>query len=150
MSYHLYVKYDILQFFNLICCISPNQYFYAPLLQHICVHRSLILRLYISTGRRIHASVILGHLRFRKCYVACSVPCHCLDQCWDIIIWTLDVVTNFSKVRVRIQPFSFKQMYLKVSSVIRTIDLSRPPCVNMLTLVFSFSGHNADSDMRNR
>ena len=42
MSYHLYVKYDIPQFFNLICCISPNQYFYAPLLQHICVHRSLI------------------------------------------------------------------------------------------------------------
>ena len=121
MSYHLYVKYDILQFFNLICCISPNQYFYAPLLQHICVHRSLILRLYISTERRIHASVILGHLRFRKCYVACSVPCHCLDQCWDIIIWTLDVVTNFSKARVRIQPFSFKQMYLKVSSVIGTI-----------------------------
>ena len=150
MSYHLYGKYDILQFFNFICCISPNQYFFAPLLQHICVHRSLILRLYISTERRIHASVILGHLRFRQWHVACAVPCHCLDQCWDIIIWTLVVVTNFSKVRVRIRSFSFKQMYLKVSSVIGTIDLSRPPCVNMLTLVFSFSGHCADSDMRNR
>ena len=42
------------------------------------------------------------------------MPSHYLTQCWDIINMTLG--TNFSDILAEIITFSFKKMYLKVSS----------------------------------
>ena len=42
---------------------------HLPLVPHICVNE-------------------LGHHWFRQWLVACSVPSHCLNQCWLIVNWT--------------------------------------------------------------
>ena len=67
------------------------QYCYRDLSEHSAYYYYIymcIVYQFISTKRRIHASVTLGHRWFRWWHSACSVPCHCLDQCWNIMIWT--------------------------------------------------------------
>ena len=86
MSYHLYVKYHIQQFFISICCISPNQYFYAPLLQHICVH-SLLIHLDGAAHTRVSHSGV-SSVQMVTCHLFGAMPLpgpmlwyHYLDPC---------------------------------------------------------------------
>ena len=58
-------------------------------------------------------------------------PSHYLNQCWNIVNWTLR--TNFGKVLIEYRSFSFKKMHLKMSS-----GEWRPSCLglNVLTRIF--------------
>ena len=60
---------------------------------------------------------------------AWTAPSHYLNQCWNIVNWPLG--TNFSEILIGIHTFSFKKMYLKMSSAKRG-----PFCFgfNMLTM----------------
>ena len=46
--------------------------------------------------------------------VTCLAPSHYLNQCWNIVDWTLG--TNFSEMLIEIHTFSFKKIHSKMSS----------------------------------
>ena len=56
-----------------------------------------------------------NHHWFRQWLVAWSAPSHYLNQCWNIVNWTLRN-TNFSEILIAIHMFSFKKLHLKMSS----------------------------------
>ena len=66
-------------------------------------------------GRVTHICVIkLSNHWFRLWLATWPVPSHYLNQCWNSVNWTRG--TNFNKILMKIQQFSFKKMRLKMSS----------------------------------
>ena len=95
---------------------------YVKLTQHISfrnINRTLIslIRYYgvKNSGpvKLTHWSRVT-HICVGKLTIAGSAPSHYLNQCWNIVNWTLG--TNFSEILIEINTFSFKKMHLKISS----------------------------------
>ena len=102
---------------------------------HVPIHVSLLFlcnrvsHVYITNSMR--PSDVYVHRQsndhwFRWWFVACSASSHCLNQCWNIVNWTLrnNLQWNIS------QTFSFKKMHLNKSSGKR-----RPCCLNLNLLM---------------
>ena len=79
-------------------------------------------------GRVTHICVVeMGHHRFRKWLVACSAPSHYLNQCWNIVNWTLRNKLQWTFNRnsnIFIQEIAFENVVCKMASI-----LSRPQYV---------------------
>ena len=56
----------------------------------------------------------LGHLWFRQWLVAWLAPSHYLNQCWNIVNWTLGNKLHWKFFKL--YTFSFKKMHLKMPS----------------------------------
>ena len=68
---------------------------HLPLVPHVCVSES--------------------HQHWLRLWlVAYSAPSHYLNQCWDIVNWTLG--TNFSEISIKRKDLSFTKMQMKISS----------------------------------
>ena len=79
-------------------------------------------------GRVTHICVnILDHHWFRSWLVAWSAPSHYLNQCWDIVNWTLRNKLQWHLNERHI--FSFKKIHLKMSS-----GKCRPFCLGLHVL----------------
>ena len=72
-----------------------NQLISSPPVPHICVSE-------------------LGQHWFRWWLGAYSAPSHYLNQCLNIVNWTLG--TNFGEILIKIRTFSFKNIHLKMLS----------------------------------
>ena len=82
-------------------------------------------------GRVMHKCVIKSnHHCFRQWLVAWPTPSHYLNQCWNIVNWTLDNWTNFNDILIKIQQFSFKKIRSKMLS-----GKWRPFCLGLNELI---------------
>ena len=81
-------------------------------------------------GRVTHICVDeLGHHWFWWWLVACSVPSHYLNQCWNIVNWTLGNKLQWNLNRISnifIQENEFENVVWKMAAI-----LSRPQCVKL-------------------
>ena len=86
-------------------------------------------------GLVTHICVVeLGHHWFRQWLVACSVPSHYLNQCWNIVNWTVrnKLHWNFNRnSNIFIQEIAFENVVCKMASI-----LYRPQWVIVLLVFF--------------
>ena len=79
-------------------------------------------------GRVTHICVgKLGHHCFRQWLGACSAPSHYLNQCWNIVNWTLRNKLQWNLNRnsiIFIQENAFENVVWKMAAI-----LTRPQCV---------------------
>ena len=78
------------------------------------------------------------HHWFRWWLVAWSVPSHYLNQCWNIVNWTLGIKFQWNLNQnqyIFIQENAFENVVCEMAPI-----SSRPQCVNSLALSFTRSG----------
>ena len=109
-------------------CLLPKM----PLIDH---KRSLTFSLNSSRPSDIYMhhwsrpSLIHTETIYIYIYIACSVPNHCLNQCWIIVNWTIRNTLKWNLNQTT--TFQFKKSHWKISSAKYWLCLSRTKRVSV-------------------
>ena len=96
----------------------------------LVINNELLYGIFLTHWGRVTHTCIgnLGHHWFRYLLVVFSVPCHYLNQCWNIVNWTLSnkLQLNLNRnINIFVDENAYENVVCKIAAI-----LSRPLCLN--------------------